>query len=166
MKELPSNEEIAEAERRFVPGKVPIEIWYEHMRLNGSVTIELNLYRVVDDKIQFYMTRRPETDPFYPNQLHMPGTMLTGADTSAEDAIRRIKNKEVPWLIMDEPKNISAYIRKTPRGTEGVFMFTAQVYSGGSPDKWFDAENLPEDTVENHKHMAKISLEAIRKARQ
>lgn len=157
-----SPEEVAKIESEFKPGQVPESIWYEHLRLNAIVTVEITPYKIVDGQIMIYMEKRPERDRYYPDLYHMPGTMVNGSDEDLESAINRVKTKEVGSFITGDTEQIAAYYRSTPRGKEGVFQYLMQVYEGGSPQNWFNADNLPENTIPAHKEMIALSVARIR----
>ncbi len=157
-----STEEVAKAEQSYEPGRVPEPVWYEHIRLNAVVTVEITPYKIVDGKIFVYMEKRPESDKFYAGQYHMPGTMVNGNDQDLESALNRVKRKEIGSFVSDEPEQIAAYYRTTPRGNEGVFQFLMKVYEGGDPNNWFDVENLPLNTITAHKEMVAKSVNVIK----
>lgn len=157
-----SAEEIAKAENSFEPGRVPEAIWYEHLRLNAVVTVEITPYKIVNGKIMVYMEMRPQTDRYYPGLYHTPGTMVNGNDISLEMAIDRVKSKEIGTFITGDVEQIAAYFRKTPRGNEGVFQYLLQVYEGGNTENWFDVEDLPQNTIPAHKEMIALSVAKIR----
>lgn len=157
-------EEVAEMERSYTPGNVPEAVWLEHLRLNAIVAVEIIPYRVIDGKVKVYMTRRPTNDRYYPNQLHTPGTMCNGNDKALESAIQRVREGEIPKFITGKPEEVTVIYRSTPRGVEAAFVYSAEVFEGGNPEDWFDAENLPEDTIEHHKEMIQISLKKIKKS--
>jgi hypothetical protein len=160
--DIPTPDQVARAERTYDPGRVPEEVWMEHLRLNAVVTAEVTPWKVEDGKIKVYMTRRPASDPLYANQLHMPGTMCNGSDKTMAMAIQRIKDKEMQGFEGEEPENVDSLYRDTPRGPEGAFIYLMKVTKGGKPEDWFDAENLPEDTIDHHKEMIKIILPKIK----
>lgn len=162
MKErIPTPSEIASAEQTYQPGKIPEDVWFEHMRLHAVATIETTPYRIVDGHIQVFMVRRPPTDKYYPNMLHVPGTMCNGNDTSLEDAYERVREKEFPELIIDKPKFIFNLFRKTPRGSEYAAVYATRVLSGGNEENWFNTDNLPEETIPQHKTMIREALKYI-----
>ncbi len=160
--DIPTPNQVANAEKTYIPGQVPEEVWMEHLRLNAVVTAEITPWKIEDGIIKVYMTRRPANDPHFANQLHMPGTMCNGNDKTMATAIQRIKNKELVGFVADEPENVDSLYRDTPRGPEGAFIYLMKVTSGGNPEDWYDAENPPEDTIEHHKDMIKLALPKIK----
>jgi hypothetical protein len=160
---IPTPEEVARTEQTYEPGRVPEVVWLEHLRLNAIVAVEIIPYKIVDGKVKVYMIRRPTNDPFYPNQLHTPGTMCNGNDKTIEDAVQRVMNEEISEFTTDRPEEIDTLYRSTPRGVEGAFIFSTRVIDGGNPENWYDAENLPKDTIEHHQEMIKIVLPKLSK---
>jgi hypothetical protein len=165
-KHIPTAEEVTEYLESLEPGKMPENVWLQGLRLNAAVTFEAIPYRITDGKIQIYMLKRPATDPLFSNMFHTPGTMCRGNDNTLDDAFNRLKTDELSELKIDRPEQIETFYRVSPRGKEAVFMHLVKVFEGGNPENWYDADNIPQNTVQVHVDMIKKCVIAINKKGQ
>jgi hypothetical protein len=165
-KYIPTAEEVTRFMSLLEPGREPEGVWLQGLRLHAVATFEAIPYRITDGKIQVYMIKRPATDPLFSNTFHTPGTMCSGSDNTLEDAFQRLKTDELSELKIDNPEQIEAFYRVSPRGNEAVFMHLVKVFEGGNPENWYDADNIPLNTTQVHVDMIKKCVKAINKKGQ
>lgn len=61
------------------PGFLPLPLFKELSRLMVINTVELVLLQPEDD-MRVLLTKRPPTDPWWPNKLHIPGSVVLPTD--------------------------------------------------------------------------------------
>jgi len=147
---------------RFEPGFLPGPIFEQVARLSVLSTVEVFAIDTEDPTNPGVLyTRRPETDKWWPGQLHIPGSALLASDEPQDvhdfsEPIMRVFEKELHNSLRRRGPLIPFDIqrRKGPRGKELTPFFWTEVElvpGAQLPDdaRFFKAAELEEDTPQN-----------------
>ncbi len=119
------------------PGFLPLPLFKELSRLMVINTVELVLLQPEDD-IRVLLTKRPPTDPWWANQLHIPGSVTLPTDSVEGDddftgTLNRILEDELAGAIeiVGNVNFLEPQRRIGPRGHE----VTTIHWAGASVDE-------------------------------
>jgi hypothetical protein len=134
------------------PGVLPFEIFHAVTRLVATPIVELvPIHLNEDGKPEILLLRREADDPVWPNQLHIPGTVVRGSDEegSFKDAFSRI-SKELGGLVLENPTLVRNIIHHSGRGMEVSQIYWADI-GGIEPGQgeFFAADDLPGEIVQS-----------------
>lgn len=137
---------------KLEPGVLPFDIFHAVTRLVATPIIELvPIRRNEEGKPEVLLLRREADDPVWPNQLHVPGTVVRASDKwgSFNDAFARI-SKELGGIALEDPTLVGNIIHHSGRGMEVSQIYWADI-SGNGPirGEFFPADNLPEEIVQS-----------------
>lgn len=156
----PKNNTIQEAARllsELEPGYIPEPLFSEMSRLVVRPAIELVPFKKGEDgSIKVLMIKRPPEDPFWPNELHVPGTVLLPSDT-IEEAFGRLSKKEVKSPL-ENPKFVDFVLHQTRRGKELALVHWVEIDEEPQEGRFYDVSNLPEETIEHHRTVIETAL--------
>jgi len=128
---------------KLQPGLLPLDIFLQIARLTVLPILEVVPVRMHDAKAQVLVLPREANDGLWPDDVHVPGTVLRADDKGAlEKALERIK-KELGGASLGEPVFVQTVFHESKRGWELAFVFWAEM--GGEPKlgQYYDLENLP-----------------------
>ena len=101
---------------------------------------------------EVYLIQRAINDTAYPGEWHCPGSVIRPGE-DIEDVLNRLAQKEFGGKILS-----AQFIANANHPTEARGHFFSLVYlcsldesSTGLRGQWFEANNLPEKTVETHR---------------
>ncbi len=128
---------------------LPFDIFHQVARLVATPIIEVVPLRTNAGKTEILLLRREVDDPVWPNQLHVPGTVVRASDTpgSFNDPLKRVLSKElhgVPTSALTFVKNI---LHHSGRGMEASQIFWVEVQGEAIEGAFYDANELPGDIV-------------------
>lgn len=128
-------------------------LFYLSARMFGEACVELFIYRKTPvGRMQVYLLPRPKNDPFYPNQLHMPGARKIPTETYTQTLTRAIR--ETPYG--GQIKSIQ-YIKsdtyKAKRGVEYADIRGLEVAYQKNAPNFYDVDNLPSNMIEHHRQI-------------
>jgi hypothetical protein len=114
-----------------------------------------------DGEVEVLLTQRPDDDPYWPNQWHMPGTVIRASDNEGTDfssGMERVLQNELHGKIrmIGKPQYVGMKFWDVARGREldQVFYFETDATDEDVVEgKFFLANNLPESTMAHHKIM-------------
>lgn len=134
------------------PGVLPFEIFHAVTRLVATPIVELVPVRLNEDgKPEILLLRREANDPVWPNQLHVPGTVVRGSDEegSFKDAFNRI-SKELGGIALENPTLVKNIIHHSGRGMEVSQIYWADIGDiEPAQGEFFAADNLPDNIVQS-----------------
>lgn len=147
------------------PGFLPLSVFTEVARVYVSAIVEIVPLRSFKGKIQVLLVRREINDPFWPNKLHTPGTVLRPSDKtgSVEDAFNRILDGELGYLGERNPVFVKMRLSKSSRGSEFAAVYYLEILEEVKNGEWFDADDLPEDLVQVQDDLIKMAVESYKK---
>ena len=149
----PSPEEIsqvADVLARLHSGFLPKPIFLEVARLCTTPTIELVPLRSVGGDVEVLLIQRPDDDPYWPSQWHVPGTVVraTDAGDSFSKPFQRLYDDELQVHPVATPQRVGQMLHKVRRGTELANIFYIDLSDIETPvGNWYPAHALPDTTV-------------------
>lgn len=111
--------------------------------------------------VEVLLTQRPNDDPYWPSQWHMPGTIIRASDNEGTDfssGVERVLQNELHGTVhmIGKPRYIGMKFWDVARGREldQVFYFETDAKDEDVVEgQFFSVKNLPESTVSHHKVM-------------
>lgn len=146
-----NSNEISDELSKFSAGYLPEELFAQIARLGVLASIEIVALREYGDKIEVCLTRRENTDKFWPNKYHNPGTVFRPNDTihSLQDQINRIYTEE--YKLAHSPTGpffSGLFFDKLERGTAlGIICWIE--LQDSEVGEYFSVDNLPENIIKN-----------------
>lgn len=144
-------------------GVLPEELFTQMGRLIVLSTVELGMVRPLDEsgRTKILLTQRPSNDRFWPNQWHVPGSVVRADDPVKHDhdydaAISRIRDEVGGTLaIIGKPHEFETIRRTGPRGSETTTRVVAETSGDPLNGEFFDVvdvlDNPPKGgLIENH----------------
>lgn len=122
-------------------------------RVTVSVAVEAVCLRInpANNKVEVYLTQRPETDPAYPGQWHCPGSIMRPGEEIVDIFVRlsrqEFDSKDLSWTFVANANH--------PFEARGHFFSLIYLCYLGEKDglsgEWFPVDQLPEKTVTHHR---------------
>jgi hypothetical protein len=139
---------------------IPQRIFDVFQKVFGCASLEVVPIRYSEDgEIEVFMTKRPENDTYWPNEWHIPGTMVFAWDwfsgNKFDVAWKRLKKKEIIQDSNGSANQVDTLFLNTKRGAETAIIhnlvFKGPTKSDGG--KWHKISELPENIIEHHKEI-------------
>jgi len=150
------------------PDKLPLEIFTPLAKLMVLTTVEVGLLkRSTEDenRLLVLLSQRPSSDKFWPNQWHIPGSIIRARDPVADEhdytpAISRVMAEVGGDIqIVQGPLEYETVRRLGLRGSEVTVRLLAEVEGDPTNGAFFDAAEVlrrPPDTGLLESHSAAI----------
>lgn len=132
-------------------GFLPEEIFTQMARLAVINTVEVGFVRPIYEigqPQQVLLTQRPSTDKFWPNQWHVPGSVVRASDPVEHEhdydmAISRVKDEIGGGLeLIGNPQEFETLRRTGPRGSEITVRMIADATGDPQNGEFFDAVDV------------------------
>jgi hypothetical protein len=154
-------------------GRLPTPLFFSHCRTAFGDTIELIVNRAGTEEI--LLTQRSKEDPHFPGIWHIPGVMLALEDKDGpypdaiDNAALRVRDElegtKISPMLRLSPQWLHQSPRISNRGGEISTFYGAYLYEDEPKvGQMFDARELPEPMLENHRDIAAKAPDAIRLA--
>lgn len=151
---------------RLEPGRQPFPIFKELTRITTVPVIELvSFIEDGEDELGVLLTRRDDTDMFWPNQLHVPGTIILATDEKEgyDSSLKRLRDSEMQqYDLRTEPEFVTNVHRQTARGSEAVVVYAASLYNDIPRDEIYPVNNLPLDVIDVHVPLIEFTVDHFR----
>lgn len=138
---------------RLPIGRLPLPIFEEVAVRSVLTAYELVIFRFRENKLQVLLLQRDSNDPWWPDEWHSPGIILTPEDASFEGAHKRLIDSELSGAIkITRPSFVDDLILDTKkRGIENAHIVWSMVQEGDPEHgEFFDVGNLPSDLIDHH----------------
>ena len=148
---------VASELKKLSPGYIPEPIFNEVARLAVLTAIEFVPLRKNNDLVEVLLIRRTSDDPFWPSQLHTPGTILRANDTSFDDAYIRLFKDELncePLAL----KFIGNNLILNNRGRTVMYKYIVNVSGVSTSGEFYDVNALPDDLLPEHRELIHESV--------
>lgn len=145
-----------------IDGRVPEPLFYFISSHFGESCLELCIFHLSkENELYVFLSPRSSIDPFWPNQLHIPGVRKIVTDTEEETLHRVIIDS---GLELD-PKKVrycSSRTVKNERGTEFSDLRWVE-YEGENLTNFYSITSLPENIIEFQRPMIREAIECFRR---
>lgn len=135
---------------RLEPGFLPLSVFHAVARLVALPIVEVVPLRVKSaGGVEILLLRRPADDPVWPNQLHVPGTVVRASDEPGffDDALARVLAQELDGTSTSSPVFVKSMLHMQARGMEAAQIFWVLVEGEPTEGTFYDADDLPEALV-------------------
>lgn len=133
---------------KLEPGRLPFDVFHQIARVVVIPSVALVPYCVENGSISVLLTRRSESDPYYPLMLHPPGVVLLPTDLTINDALQRLMMTELHDVgFVGEPIFIDYFFDDIVRGKELTLVFAVQIALRPSDEFMFRIDGLPENLL-------------------
>lgn len=134
--------------KKLDPGYLPYNLFIEFCRLYTSAIIELVPIIFKDNEIYLHLLKREESDTFWPNMWHNPGSVIRSTD-QLEDVFNRLFSEELG--IVKGPNKSPVFLRsivsQTPRGNALSLIYWIELESSPHNGQSFRLDALPSDSI-------------------
>ncbi len=169
---------LAQGLSRLDTGRQPFPIFKEMTRIMTVPVVELVSFK--QDKhrpLEVLLTRRDEHDIFWPNMLHIPGTVILATDTKGDredpfaegmydGPLLRLLAHEMEYReLIGRPEFVGNVHRETARGSEAVVVFAAELAHTSSNDAMYPIDDLPNDIIDVHYPLITSTAKRFRQIR-
>lgn len=159
---LLSSAEAAEVAAHYLSvveaGRLPLPLFKEIGRLMSLSTVEVTPLRHNADSLEVLLTQRPESDPWWAGQWHLPGTVIIDSDLGEDHGpygyatvLDRLYSGELGESVtVGESVLFDAHLRRGVRGPEQTVFHWAPVdlaadYSELPTGRFFDATSVADN---------------------
>lgn len=144
-------------------GYLPYQLLIEFSKFMVVPIIEvIPLCKNMDGEIKILLLKRSSDDPFWPNKLHTPGTIVRVNDLSLNDAFDRIKN-EIGTTTTNPPTFFQNYYRASERSKEAAMCYWIELNEHEKTNgEWYRSNNLPPDIVRNQIALIQKAMELFK----
>lgn len=139
-------------------GMIPRWHFEHYPRVFPQASIELALVRERDGQKEVFMFRRPEDDPHWPNELHMPGTTLYALDNEEKMWGRLLRNELGNAFTREDFALAFNHVttrQDRERGAcmHGVYVCHCDPDTEFASGRFYPIDNPPDETITHHVHM-------------
>lgn len=131
--------------------------------------MELVILRNNGDSVDVLLTKRPDTDDYWPGLWHIPGTVILATDTEEtyESCFDRLLSKELYGLVdISKPVWYDIEFWQVERGRELDQLYYAELVSNRTlPEdvQFFSADDLPTNLMNHHYSVIAKAVDAYKK---
>jgi hypothetical protein len=145
--------------KKLEPGFLPYDIFMQIARLTVLSIIEFVPMRMRDDKVEVLLLSRGDDDPLWPNELHVPGTVIRPTDTEGNiyKAFERILKDELNGTETSHPYYVGSNLHPSKRGMEQAQIYWVEVTGEPKIGKFHNAEALPPNVMESQLNFIKLA---------
>ena len=142
-------QKLADLLGKLHPGFLPFSVFQEVSRLVVTPIVEVVPLRIRANKTEVLLVPRPDDDPVWPGQLHVPGTTVRATDTpgSFNDAFDRVFMGEIAPVRVRMSQFVLNILHHSGRGMEASQVHWAEIKGESTQGAFYDADNLPENIV-------------------
>lgn len=139
--------------------------WVENF---PTTAIELCIYRAIDRQIEVWMVPRPPNDKHWPNEWHMPGTLIMSGETLNQSYRRLVRSEVGGGHRIPRPKFVEVFSlpkgegpRRCRRGHGIGLLYMVKLNQVPDNGKWFNTKRLPKKMVSFHRTMIKAVVNEL-----
>ena len=142
---------LVELLKQIEPGFLNFDVFIQIARLVVLSIIEFVPLRIKGDKIEVLLLSRGGDDPIWPNELHVPGTVIRPTDNENKIymAFNRIINEELKGTKLSEPYFVGSILHKSKRGAEHAQVYWVEVKEEPKVGKFYPVDELPTNLIES-----------------
>lgn len=142
---------LVELLRTLEPGVLDFDVFVQIARLVVLSIIEFVPLRLNNGEVEVLLLSRGGKDPIWPNELHVPGTVIRPTDNENKIymAFDRIINDELGGTKMSEPYFVGSILHKSKRGSEHAQVYWVEVLEKPKVGKFYPVDELPDNLIES-----------------
>ena len=164
LKTKTKTEQLVELLKELEAGFLPYEVFVQIARLVVLSIIEFVPLRLNEDGgIEVLLLSRGKDDPIWPNELHVPGTVIRPTDTegSIYQAFDRILKDELKGTKVSDPHYVGSNLHKSKRGLEQAQVYWVEVLGEPREGKFYPVADLPEDLMKSQRNFIKQAAKSF-----
>lgn len=147
------------------PGFQPFDVFIELARIVTLSIVEWVPLRLHDGKVEVLLLPRSSDDPFWPAELHTPGTVLRATDGEGYSKVyERIEQDELNGTEVSDPVFVTNILHSSKRGSEHSSIYWVEVTGEPKIGVFYDTDNLPKNLVESQRAFIASAVASYRKA--
>ena len=146
------------------PGDLPEPIFFELSRLMVVPVVELVPLRMRGNNLEVLLLDRGEDDPYWPETVHVPGTVFMATDTpgNLEDALSRLIEGELRGVATNgEPQFVKTIFHQTKRGKQLANVHFIELAQEPDVGEFYLVDDLPGNTMDHHLNFIGDAAEAF-----
>jgi hypothetical protein len=142
--------------RQFEPGFLPYPVFEQVARLVAMPVVEFIPLRNTEGRVEVLLIDRGPSDPFWPNMLHTPGTVVRATDFGSSSggswpAFQRIMHDELKDVALGSPLYVGSLFHKSKRGVEQAQLYAVEVIGQPLVGKFYPVDALPTSLIDSQK---------------
>jgi hypothetical protein len=156
--------QLTELLKKLEPGFQPYPVFEQIARI-----ITLPVYELVplreskDGELEILLLNRGPDDPYWPNMLHTPGTVMRASDVQGggenQTSHQRIVNDELQGTQLGSSHFVCNVLHESKRGTEQAQVFWAEVIGEPKVGNFYPVSDLPEILIDSQKHFIQAVID-------
>jgi hypothetical protein len=150
---------------KLEPGFLPFGIFLQVARLVVLPIVEFVPLRLNEQgEIEILLLTRGPDDPLWPNELHVPGTVVRPTDNAEKMylAFDRILNDELKSMHMSSPHYVGNILHKSKRGMEQAQVYWIEVLEEPHAGKLYQVEKLPKNLMESQRGFINQAIKSFK----
>ena len=154
---------------KLEPGFLPFDVFVEIARLVVLSIIEFVPLRLNEKgEIEILLLSRGPDDPIWPNELHVPGTVIRPTDTEDKIylAFERILKEELQDTKTSNLHYVGSNLHPSKRGMEQAQIFWVEVLDEPTTGHFYATEQLPDNLMESQRKFIQEAIASFRQEKQ
>jgi hypothetical protein len=146
------------------PGFLPFPLFQEFARLMVLPIVELvPLRKSMNGDIEILLLPRDDTDPIWPDQLHVPGTVVRATDNTVAECLNRLVLGELIDGSYSIPTFATNILHDSGRGKESSQVYWVEVTKEPTIGSFYPYRNLPSRVVQSQLDFLSLAVEHYEK---
>jgi hypothetical protein len=160
-------EQLTQLLKKLEPGFLPLDVFMQIARLTVLSIIEFVPMRMNDGKVEVLLLSREADDPLWPNELHVPGTVIRPTDTEGNiyKAFERILNDELKGTESSSPHYVGSNLHPSKRGMEQAQIYWVEVTGEPTIGQFHVVDELPSNVIESQLNFIKLAAKSFAAAK-
>jgi hypothetical protein len=162
-------DQLAELLKKLEPGFLPFDVFMEIARLAVLSIIEFVPLRMnKNGEAEVLLLTRDADDPLWPNELHVPGTVIRPTDTEGKiyKAFERILQDELQGTGTSQPHYVGSNLHKSKRGMEQAQIYWVEVTDEPKIGEFYPVSQLPDNVMESQLNFIKLAAKSFETAKK
>jgi hypothetical protein len=165
-------EQVAELLKQFQPGFLPYPVFEQIARLVALPIVEFIPLRLKDGNVEVLLIERSSDDPFWPNMLHTPGTVVRATDHAESKqenwpAFKRIMSDELHDMPASNPYYVGSMFHQSKRGAEQAQLYWVEALTDNPPvGAFYQVDALPDTLIDSQKQFIGVAADSFKRIKQ
>lgn len=161
-------DQLVELLKELDAGFLPYDVFVEIARLTVLSIIEfVPLRKNAEGEVYILLLSRGEDDPIWPNEMHVPGTVIRPTDTEGKMylAFDRILKEELKGTKVSVPHYVGSNLHRSKRGMEQAQIYWVEVLEEPKVGKFYIADKLPRQLMKSQTNFINLAIQNFRTAK-